>query len=1006
MSDKPAKADVQKDTNDYSKTLYLPQTEFPMRAGLPQREPEMLARWQEIDLYGSLRKKSKGKPKFVLHDGPPYANGNIHIGHALNKILKDVVTKSQQMLGFDSNYVPGWDCHGLPIEWKIEEENYRSKGKAKPNFKDAAAMIAFRKECRAYAGRWLDVQRAEFKRLGIVGDWEGRYATMDFFAEAQIARELMKFAANGTLYRGSKPVMWSVVEKTALAEAEVEYEDYTSDTVWVKFPVASPYGRLANASVVIWTTTPWTLPGNRAISFSNKISYGLYKVTEAPADNWVKPGELLILADTLADSVFKQARVTAYERSSDLSADVLDALECKHPLAGFAGGYEFVVPLLEGDHVTDDTGTGFVHTAPGHGREDFDIWMANARELEARGISSTIPYTVDENGAFTDQAPGFVGERVINDKGEKGGANDAVIKALVGAGMLLARSRLKHQYPHSWRSKKPVIYRNTPQWFIAMDKPIDWNIVGRTDRGDTLRNRALEAITKTQWVPAQGQNRINGMINTKPDWVISRQRAWGVPIAVFVREKGDGSAELLQDADVNKRIADAFEAEGADAWYAEGARERFLGSHANEEWKKVDDICDVWFDSGSTHAFVLEDPVHFPGLAGIHRKVDGGQDTVMYLEGSDQHRGWFQSSLLESCGTRGRAPFDIVLTHGFTLDENGRKMSKSVGNTVEPQKVIAQSGADILRLWVCATDYADDQRIGPEILKNTIETYRKLRNSVRWMLGTLHHFKPEDAVAFAEMPELERLMLHQLAAQDAIVRKAYEDFDYKTVVASLSAFMNTELSAFYFDIRKDTLYCDAPSSMARKAALTTIDMLCNAILKWLAPILSFTAEEAWRMYKPDAEPSVHLTLFPEGLDKYRDDALAKKWLVIRAVRYVVTGALEVARAAKLIGSSLEASPMIYVAPEYASDVIGVDWAEVCITSNAMVELLRDGDTGPEGAFTLNDVPGVAVVVERAVGTKCARSWKILPTVGEDADYPDVSPRDAAALREWKALGAV
>jgi isoleucyl-tRNA synthetase len=1000
MSDKPAKSDA----HDYSKTLYLPQTEFPMRAGLPQREPEMLARWQEIDLYGSLRKKSKGKPKFVLHDGPPYANGNIHIGHALNKILKDVVTKSQQMLGFDSNYVPGWDCHGLPIEWKIEEENYRSKGKAKPDFKDAAAMIAFRKECRAYAGKWLDVQRAEFKRLGIVGDWDHPYATMDFFAEAQIARELMKFAANGTLYRGSKPVMWSVVEKTALAEAEVEYEDYTSDTVWVKFPVASPYGRLANASVVIWTTTPWTLPGNRAISFSNKISYGLYKVTEAPADNWVKPGELLILADTLADSVFKQARVTAYEKSSDISADVLDALECKHPLAGFGGGYEFVVPLLEGDHVTDDTGTGFVHTAPGHGREDFDIWMANARELEARGISSVIPYTVDENSAFTDQAPGFVGERVLNDKGEKGGANDAVIKALIEAGMLLARSRLKHQYPHSWRSKKPVIYRNTPQWFIAMDKDIIDG--GKAKPGDTLRHRALEAIKVTQWVPAAGQNRINGMINTKPDWVISRQRAWGVPIAVFVREKGDGSAEILIDEIVNLRIAEAFMSEGADAWYAEGARERFLGPLAKEAWKKVDDICDVWFDSGSTHAFVLEDQQNFPGLAGIHRKVDGGQDTVMYLEGSDQHRGWFQSSLLESCGTRGRAPFDVVLTHGFTLDENGRKMSKSVGNTVEPQKVIAQSGADILRLWVCATDYADDQRIGPEILKTTIETYRKLRNSVRWMLGTLHHFKPQDAVAFAEMPELERLMLHQLAAQDAIVRKAYAEFDYKTVVASLSAFMNTELSAFYFDIRKDTLYCDAPSSLARKAALTAIDMICNAILKWLAPILSFTTEEAWRMYKPDAEPSVHLTLFPEGLDKYRDDALAKKWLVIRAVRYVVTGALEVARAAKLIGSSLEASPMIYVAPEYASDVIGVDWAEVCITSNAMIKLLRDGDTGPEGAFTLNDVPGVAVVVEKAVGTKCARSWKILPTVGEDADYPDVSPRDAAALREWKALGAV
>jgi isoleucyl-tRNA synthetase len=997
MSEKPQKSDA----NDYSKTLFLPQTEFPMRAGLPQREPELLERWKAIDLYGKLRESAKGRAKFVLHDGPPYANGNIHIGHALNKILKDVVTKSQQMLGFDSNYVPGWDCHGLPIEWKIEEENYRSKGKPKPDFKDAAAMIAFRKECRAYAQKWLDVQRSEFKRLGIIGDWDHPYATMSYPAEAQIARELMKFAANGTLYRGSKPVMWSVVEKTALAEAEVEYEDHTSDTVWVKFPVASPYGRLAHASVVIWTTTPWTLPGNRAISFSSKIAYGLYKVTEAPADNWVKPGELLILADTLAESVFKQARVTGYEKASEISTDVLDALECKHPLHGFAGGYEFVVPLLEGDHVTDDTGTGFVHTAPGHGREDFDIWTANARALNARGISTVIPYTVDENGALTDQAPGFTGKRVITDKGEKGDANEAVIKALIDAGMLLARSRLKHQYPHSWRSKKPVIFRNTPQWFIAMDKDII--DAGKAKPGDTLRARALQAISVTQWVPPAGQNRINGMVNSKPDWVISRQRAWGVPIAVFVREKSDGTAEILQDDAVNKRIADAFEIEGADAWYAGGARERFLGSLANEEWKKVDDICDVWFDSGSTHAFVLEDPVHFPGLAGIRRKVDGGADTVMYLEGSDQHRGWFQSSLLESSGTRGRAPFDVVLTHGFTLDENGRKMSKSLGNTVEPQKVIAQSGADILRLWVCATDYADDQRIGPEILKNTIETYRKLRNSIRWMLGTLHHFKPQDAVAFAEMPELERLMLHQLAEQDGIVRQAYAEFDYKTVVASLSAFMNTELSAFYFDIRKDALYCDPPSSVTRKAALTTIDILCDAILKWLAPVLSFTSEEAWRMYQPDAEPSVHLTLFPQGLDKFRDEALAAKWETVRNVRRVVTGALEVERAAKRIGSSLEASPLVYVADKAIfSTLFDIDLAEVCITSNAMVS----NDDAPADAFRLNDVPSVAVVVEKAVGTKCARSWKILPDVGADPDYPDVSPRDAQALREWKALGLV
>src|SRR5471030_2763383 len=562
MTDKPG--EPKSGERDYSQTLFLPQTEFPMRAGLPQKEPELLQRWQKLDLHKRLREKSKGREKFVLHDGPPYANGNIHIGHALNKILKDVVTRSQQMLGYDSNYVPGWDCHSMPIEWKIEEE-YRAKGKNK----DAVPVVEFRKQCRDFAQHWIGVQMAEFMRLGVEGDWAHPYTTMDFFAEAQIARELMKFAANKLLYRGSKPVMWSVVEKTALAEAEVEYEDYTSDTVWVKFPVTSPaHGVLANASVVIWTTTPWTLPGNRAISFSPKIAYGLYKVTDAPADNWAKNGDLLILADALAESVFKQARVTAYEKVRDLPAETLDVVECAHPLKGVGGGYEFTVPLLEGDHVTDDTGTGFVHTAPGHGREDFEVWMDNARELEARGINPVIPYTVDENGALTDQAPGFTGKRVLNDKGEKGDANEAVIKALIEAGMLLARGRLKHQYPHSWRSKKQVIFRNTPQWFIAMDKPIADD--GKAKPGDTLRARAMHAISVTQWVPPSGRNRINGMINSKPDWVISRQRAWGVPIAVFVREKADGSAEILQDDIVNHRIAEAFSEEGADAWYMDG----------------------------------------------------------------------------------------------------------------------------------------------------------------------------------------------------------------------------------------------------------------------------------------------------------------------------------------------------------------------------------------------------------------------------------------------------
>ena len=984
------------EARDYSATLFLPQTDFPMRAGLPQKEPDILSRWAKLGIYHRMRDAARGRTKFVLHDGPPYANGNIHIGTALNKILKDVVTRSQQMLGYDSNYVPGWDCHGLPIEWKIEED-YRAKGKNK----DAVPINEFRAECRAFAEHWLGVQREEFKRLGVEGDWENPYTTMSFAAEAQIARELMKFAANGTLYRGSKPVMWSVVEKTALAEAEVEYEDYVSDTIWAKFPVAFAFGdrfkalnqAYWNTSIVIWTTTPWTIPGNRAISYSPKVAYGLYKVTDAPAENWARTGDLLILADKLATDVFKQARVAAFEKVRAVPPEDLAALATAHPLNGFAGGYEFIVPLLSGDHVSDDAGTGFVHTAPGHGREDFDVWTAAARELEARGINSAIPYTVDENGAFTDHAPGFTGKRVITDKGEKGDANEAVIKALVAANALIARGRLKHQYPHSWRSKKPVIFRNTPQWFIAMDKDI-------AKRGDTLRHRALTAIRETAWVPPQGENRITGMIESRPDWVISRQRAWGVPIAVFVREVGDGSVEILQDAAVNKRIGDAFEAEGADAWYAAGARERFLGSLANEHWRKVDDILDVWFDSGSTHAFTLEDPRHFPSLAGIRRKKNGGDDTVMYLEGSDQHRGWFHSSLLESCGTRGVAPFDVVLTHGFVLDEHGRKMSKSLGNTVAPQDVMKQSGADILRMWVCASDYADDIRIGPEILKTTVDTYRKLRNTIRWMLGNLVHFRAEDRVAADKMPELERLMLHRLAELDALVRQAYVEFDYKRIFATLSTFMTNDLSAFYFDIRKDALYCDPYSSPTRKAALTVIDQLFRCTVTWLAPMLCFTAEESWLSRYPGEESSVHLELFPDIPASYRDEALAEKWRKIRTVRRVVTGALEVERANKRIGSSLEAAPIVYVSDgDLFTALVETDLSEVCITSAAT---LIEGE-GPADAFRLDEVKGVAVVPKLAEGTKCARSWKISTAVGSDPDYPDVTPRDAQALREWDAM---
>jgi isoleucyl-tRNA synthetase len=671
---------------------------------------------------------------------------------------------------------------------------------------------------------------------------------------------------------------------------------------------------------------------------------------------------------------------------------MLQGIVCRHPLHSYNEGYSFAVPLLDGDHVTDDTGTGFVHTAPSHGREDFDIWMAKARFT---GVDTRIPYTVDADGFYTKEAFGFEGKRVIDDKGKKGDANEAVIAELLAAGNILARGRLKHQYPHSWRSKKPVIFRNTPQWFIAMDKPLD----GAGANAATLRDLALTGISETRWVPAAGENRITGMIANRPDWVVSRQRAWGVPIAVFVKK---GTHDILVDERVNARIAEAFEKEGADAWFADGAAARFLGADYDaNEYEKIDDVLDVWFDSGSTHAFTLEDAKHFPGLAGVNRIRDGGPDEVMYLEGSDQHRGWFHSSLLESCGTRGRAPYDVVLTHGFVLDEKGQKMSKSLGNVVAPQTVIKDSGADILRLWVAASDYSDDLRIGPEILKTFVETYRKLRNTIRWMLGSLAHFNESERVAFADMPELERLMLHRLSELDVQVREAYAAFDYKRVIAAMSSFMTSDLSAFYFDVRKDSLYCDPPSSQTRRAALTAIEEIFRRVVTWFAPILPFTCEEAWLARYPSPDASVHLVTFPQTPADWRDDKLAARWRAIRNVRRVVTGALEIERANKRIGSALEAAPLVFVADADVRKILAeIDFADVCITSGVTVE----AGEGPADAFRLDDAPGVAVVPQKAGGVKCARSWRYFDPATAEPDYPDVTPRDAQALRELKALG--
>lgn len=956
MTDTPEKV-------DYSATLYLPQTEFPMRAGLPQKEPETVARWQEMGLYKKLRASAAGREKFVLHDGPPYANGNIHIGHALNKILKDVINRSFQMRGYDANYVPGWDCHGLPIEWKIEEK-YREKGKNK----DEVPVNEFRKECRDFASGWIKIQTDEFKRLGIEGDFDNPYTTMAFHAEARIAGELLKIAKSGQLYRGSKPVMWSVVERTALAEAEVEYADVESDMIWVKFPIVEGAADLKGNYVVIWTTTPWTIPGNRAIAFSSRYPYGLFEVESAQNDFGPQPGEKLIFATRLADEAAAKAKLT-FKFLRDVDADELAAITCAHPLKDL--GYTFPVPLLDGDHVTDDAGTGFVHTAPSHGREDFDAWTSKARELEARGISSKIPFPVDDAGFYTADAPGFDGARVMDDNGKKGDANERVIKALIASNTLFARGRLKHSYPHSWRSKKPVIFRNTPQWFVYMDKELG--------DGTTLRSRSLSAIDDTRFVPASGQNRLRAMIEGRPDWVLSRQRAWGVPIAVFADENG----EVLVDDAVNARILDAFEKEGADAWFAEGAKERFLGNdHDAAKWTQVMDILDVWFDSGSTHTFTLED------------RPDLKWPADVYLEGSDQHRGWFHSSLLESCATRGRAPYNAVVTHGFTMDEKGEKMSKSKGNVVSPQDVMKESGADILRLWVMTTDYWEDQRLGKTIIQTNIDAYRKLRNTVRWMLGTLAHDTGEE-IAHADMPELEQLMLHRLAELDALVREGYDAFDFKKIARALIDFSNVELSAFYFDVRKDALYCDAPSSLKRRASLCVIRKLFECLVTWLAPMLPFTMEEAWLSRKPDAV-SVHLEQFPEVPAEWRNDALEAKWEKIRRVRSVVTGALEIERREKRIGASLEAAPVVHIAdPELLAALDGQDFAEICITS----AITLVAGEGPAEAFCLGDVAKVSVEPKLAEGQKCARSWRITTDVGSDADYPDVSARDAAALRE-------
>lgn len=943
------------DTPDYRDTVFLPETEFPMRAGLPAREPDWLARWEKIGVYDRLREKT-GRTDFTLHDGPPYANGHLHIGHALNKILKDMVVRSQQMMGKDARYVPGWDCHGLPIEWKIEEQ-YRAKGLNK----DDVDIVDFRQECRAFAAGWIDIQREEFKRLGVTGNWAEPYKTMDYHAEAVIADEFMDFLMNGSLYQGSKPVMWSPVEKTALAEAEVEYHDHTSHTIWVRFKPQG--GALDGANVVIWTTTPWTIPQNRAVAFNPAIAYGAYRVDALGENSTAVAGEVLVLADALAEGVLKSARVEGFTRLRDVPADQLQGVILAHPYRGIADGqgeWDFDVPMLAGDHVTDDAGTGFVHTAPSHGDDDYQMGLKYALPMT---------YNVEPDGSYRKDLPLFGGQTIINADGKEGPANVSNIKALHASGALLAKGKLKHSYPHSWRSKAPLIYRNTPQWFVSIDKPLD---DGLGQYGDTIRARALTSIDQlVQWTPQTGRNRLYSMIEARPDWVLSRQRAWGVPLTCFTKvgAKPTDADFLLRNAEVNARIVAAFEAESADVWFTDGFKERVLGGIVDPAaYKKVDDVLDVWFDSGSTHAFVLRD------------RADGSADGIadLYLEGTDQHRGWFHSSMLQACGTKGRAPYRGVLTHGFTLDEKGMKMSKSLGNTVAPQAVIDEYGADILRLWVAQSDYTTDLRIGKEILKGVADSYRRLRNTMRFLLGNLAGFTDAEKVDPAEMPELEQWVLHRLAELDAEVRAGYAKYDFQGVFQKLFTFATTDLSAVYFDIRKDALYCDATTSLRRRAARTVLDIVFHRLTTWLAPVLVFTMEEVWLCRFPGEASSVHLVDMPETPAAWLNPALAAKWDGIRAARRVVTGALEVQRTAKVIGASLEAAPVVHVADTAILAALkSVDFAELCITSG----LQLTADPEPSEAFRLPEVQGVGVVFEKADGEKCQRCWQILPDVG-------------------------
>ncbi len=983
------------EAKDYRDTVFLPKTDFPMKAGLPQKEPGILARWQEQGFYEELRNRRRGRKKFILHDGPPYANGDMHIGHALNHILKDMVVRTQTLLGKDAPYVPGWDCHGLPIEWKVEEQ-YRKK---KLN-KDEVPQQEFRAECRAYAQGWVDTQREQLKRLGINGDWDNPYLTMDFQAEATIVSELLKFAESGQLYRGAKPVMWSPVEKTALAEAEIEYEDIVSTQIFVGFEITeSPIKELKGALAVIWTTTPWTIPVNQALAYGPEIEYEIVP--------W--EGKKLLVAKNMFGNLYSKLVPPAPSTGADFDivgsaygyqgtywkgkGSDLAGTMVRHPMHHLGGFYAKPRPMLAGEFVTTDSGTGLVHMSPDHGEDDFDLCKAN-------GIDPV--FAVEGDGKYRADWGWLGGEgSVINPKFNA--PDGPICNALREAGGLLAASAdYKHSYPHSWRSKAKVIYRCTPQWFVSMDRALPMGVstgldtngkesaaqtngeveAGRLNpfvssivetpgsQSATLRQTATAAIAATRFIPEKGRNRLSSMVEGRPDWVLSRQRAWGVPITLFVKK---GTNQYLNDPAVNARIIAGVRENGVDGWSDERAQEYLGSDYALADYERVTDILDVWFDSGCTHVFTLESG----------RWPDLQWPADLYLEGSDQHRGWFQSSLLQSCGTRGRAPYNAVLTHGFTMDQKGMKMSKSLGNTINPLDLMRDSGADILRLWALTVDFTEDHRIGKEILQGVSDQYRKLRNTFRYLLGALDGFSDAEKVAVADMPELERYMLHLLADMDAKLKVAVGDFDFNSYVRLLTDFANEDLSAFFFDIRKDCLYCDAPTDPKRMAYRTVLDILFHALVRYAAPVLVFTSEEVWQTRFPDAD-SVHFSDWPEVDAGWVDEALAERWTDLRLLRLRISAEVEPLRRDKLVGSSLEVDVRaIGYNLEKAKWISTVDMAELAIIANFEIDLPSDWEIASDEARERVQNVATALEVTKTTNHKCGRCWRHLPEVVED-----------------------